>query len=214
MTTARITAIAVLTTSLAVAGIAFASVGVRFIAGGQSHTLRAVQVADVWYVNADDVARALGNGATFDEAKLTFYASARDRGAQMHTVDKAGGGFATDGTIAAHLVSVKQAGSFQGNAPDPGAHFVMATIELKNVSHAPVSMYLVQTSMVAGSTHLNDGQFYEQSGTDLPQTDVSPGQTVTYLDVFELDDGVKADAILVHPPFAPTTAPVDILLKL
>jgi hypothetical protein len=214
MTKARIAAGAALLALLGVAAVAFGASSIRLIVGGQTHSVRAVQVAGSWYVNADDAARALGNGASFDAGKRTLYASASDRNSQMHTVDKTGGGFATDGTVAARLVSVKEATSFQGNAPDPGAHFVMATLQLKNLTNAPVSMYQVQTSMVAGSQHLNDGQFYDANANDLPDTDIAPGQTVTYLDVFELDDGVHADAILVHPPFAPTTAPVDILLKL
>jgi hypothetical protein len=214
MTKARIAAGAALMVLLSIAAVAFCAMTIRLIAGGQSHSVRAVQVGGSWYVSADDVVRALGNGASFDAAKRTMYASAGDRNSQLHTVDKTGGGFATDGTIAARLISVKQETSFQGNAPDPGAHFVMATLQLKNLTNAPVPMYQVLTSMVAGSQHLNDGQFYDASGNDLPQTDVAPGQSVTYLDVFELNDGVSADAILVHPPFAPTTAPVDILLKL
>ena len=214
MKTTRIAAVAALIALAAFAAIAFAASGLRLIAGGQSHAVRALQVNGAWYVSAADVAHALGNGASFDAAKRTLYASASDRNSQMHMADRTGGGFATDGTVAARLVSAKEEASFQGNAPDPGAHFVTALIAFKNVSNSPVPMYQVQTSMVAGGQHLNDGQLYDASGNDLPETDVAPGQSVTYLDVFELNDGVKADSILVHPPFAPTTAPVDILLKL
>lgn len=194
--------------------IAIGANTIKFVSAGKSHDVRAVEIGGVWYGSVDDVVRALGNGASFDRSKRTLYASSADRYSQQHLVDRAGGGFATDGTIAAHLVSVKTGSSFQGNAPDPGAHFVFATMQLKNQTSAPVAMYQVQTSMVKGSQHVNDGQFYDTAGHDLTQTDVSPGQTVTYLDVFELDDGVAVDAILVHPPFAPTTRPVDILLKL
>jgi hypothetical protein len=210
----RTAASAAIIASLAIASIAFAALSVRLIAGGQPHSVRAVQVGGAWYVNADDVARALGNGASFDAAKRTLYASASDRNSQMHTVDKAGGGFATDGTIAVKLVSVKRDNLFQGNAPDPGAHFVKAVLQFKNVSNAPVPMYQVQPSLLAGGKHLNDGQLYDPSGNDLTDTQVSPGQTVTYLAVFELNDGVTADAMLIHPPFAPGTGPVDITLKL
>jgi hypothetical protein len=194
--------------------IAIGASTLRFISAGKAHDIRAVEVGGVWYASVDDLARALGGGASFDRSKHTLYASASDRYSQQHLVDRTGGGFATDGTIAVRLVSVKDASSFQGNAPDPGAHFVFATMQLKNQSSAPVAMYQVQTSMVKGSLHVNDGQFYDAAGHDLTDTEVSPGQTVTYLAVFELDDGVAVDAILVHPPFAPTTRPVDILLKL
>ena len=213
----RIAARAAFLTSafVAVAGVAIAAnSGIQLIAGGRSHAVRSVQVGGSWYLSADDVARALGNGASFDAGKHVLYASASDRYSQMHMVDKTGGGFATDGTIAVRLLSVTESHLFAGNAPDPGAHFVMATMTFKNVSSAPVPMWQVQTSMLAGSRHLNNGQLYDSSGKDLPETQVSPGQSATYLDVFELDDDVKADAILVHPPFAPTTRPVDILLKI
>jgi len=168
----------------------------------------------VWYASVDDLAHALGGGASFDASKRTLYASAGDRYSQQHMVDRVGGGFATDGTIAVRLVSVKKSMSFQGNAPDPGAHFIIATMQLKNLTSAPVAMYDVQTSMVKSGQHVNDGQFYDTAGHDLSQTDVSPGQTVTYLDVFEINDDIAADGILVHPPFAPTTRPVDMVLKL
>jgi len=213
MKTARVAALAALLFATS-AAIALALGGIRVIAGGQSHSVRAVQVGGAWYLNADDLARAFGNGASFDSSTRTFSASAADRASTQHMVDKVGGGFATDGTVSARLVSVKTATSFQGNAPDPGAHFVMAVMQLKDVAKVPVPMYQVQTSMVAGAKHLNDGQFYDQSGNDLTDTDVAPGQTVTYLDVFELNDGITADSILVHPPFAPTNAPIDIYLKL
>lgn len=194
--------------------IALGASTLRFISAGKSHDVRAVEIGGVWYASVDDIAHALGGGASFDRSKRTLYASASDRYSQQHMVDRAGGGFASDGTVAVRLVSVKTATSFQGNAPDPGAHFVFATVQLKNLTSAPVAMYQVQTSMVHGAQHVNDGQFYDAAGHDLPETDVSPGQTVTYLAVFEIDDGVPADAILVHPPFAPTTRPVDMLLKL
>lgn len=194
--------------------IAFGASTLHFIAGGHSHDIRAVQIGGVWYASVDDIAHDLGGGASFDASKRTLYASAGDRNSQMHFVDRVGGGFATDGTIAVRLVSVKKAMSFQGNAPDPGAHFVLATMQLKNLTSAPVAMYDVQTSMVKGAEHVNDGQFYDTAGHDLSQTDVSPGQTVTYLDVFEINDDIAADGILVHPPFAPTTRPVDMVLKL
>ena len=194
--------------------IAFGASTLRFITGGHSHDVRAVQIGGAWYASVDDIAHALGGGASFDAAKRTLYASAGDRNSQLHYVDRVGGGFATDGTIAVRLVSVKKATSFQGNAPDPGAHFVFATMQLKNLTSEPVAMYDVQTSMVRGSEHINDGQFYDTAGHDLDQTDVSPGQTVTYLCVFEINDDVAADGILVHPPFAPTTRPVDMVLKL
>ena len=213
MKTLRIAAGAAIIAAI-VATAALAATTIRFIAGGHAHSVKAVQVGGAWYVSADDVAHALGNGASFDASKRTLYASASDRSSQMHTVDKAGGGFATDGTIAARLVSAKSATSFQGNAPDPGAHFVMALVQLKNVSSDPVPMYKTEATLVSGSQHLNDGQWYDQDGHELTQENVGGGQTVTYLAVFELNDGVTADAILLHPPFAPTTAPIDILLKL
>lgn len=209
--------VAAIAATIALATAAVAALGastIRFVAAGHTNSVRAVQVNGAYYLNADDVARALGNGATFDAGKRTFVATSSDRGALVHMTDRVGGGFASDGTVAARLVSVKSSNSFQGNAPDPGAHFVMATLDFKNLSTSPVSMYKVETSMVAGSTHLNDGQLYDTNGNDLPDTDVAPGQTVRYLDVFELNDGVSADAILLHPPFAPTSSPVDILLKL
>jgi len=199
--------------ALAGTAIAFGATTLHFIAAGRAHNIRAVQIGGVWFASVDDVAHALGGGASFDASRRTLYASAGDRYSQLHYVDRVGGGFATDGTIAVRLVSVKKAMSFQGNAPDPSAHFVFATLQLRNLTPAPVAMYDVQTSMVKGSEHLNDGQFYDTAGHDLDQTDVSPGQTVTYLDVFEINDDVAADAILVHPPFAPSTRPVDILLK-
>lgn len=210
----RVTTAAAVLATIALAAIAFGAATIQLIAGGKQHSVRAVLVGGSWYVSAADVARALGNGASFDATKEILYASASDKDSQMHTVDRTAGGFATDGSVAARLVSVKNSMSFQGNAPDPGAHFVMAVLELKNISSVPVPMFQVQSSMVAGSQHLNDGQFYDQNGNDLPDTQVSPGQTVTYLDVFELNDGVTADAILLHPPFAPATRPIDILLKL
>ena len=213
MKIARIAAAAALF-AVSIAGVALGLSTVRVIAGGQPHSVRAVQVGGAWYLNASDLAAALGNGASYDAGKRMFLASAADRYSLMHTVDRVGGSFATDGTVAARLVSVKRASTFQGNAPDPGAHFVMAIIQLKNLTQTPVPMYQVQTSMVAGSKHLNDGQFYDTNANDLTDTDVAPGQTVTYLDVFELNDDATADAILVHPPFAPASAPIDILLKL
>lgn len=211
---AKAAAIAAIICVVVGTAIAVGASSLRFIVAGKTHDIRAVEVGGVWYASVDDIARALGNGASFDGSKRTLYASASDRYSQQHMVDRVGGGFASDGTIAARLVSVKIAKSFQGNAPDPGAHFVFATMQLKNLSSAPVAMYQVQTSMVRGSQHINDGQFYDSKGRDLSETDVAPGQTVTYLDVFEIDDGVAADAILVHPPFAPTTRPIDMLLKL
>jgi len=206
--------IAVIVCAIAGTAIAFGGSTLRFITAGHSHDIRAVQVGGVWYASVDDVVHALGGGASFDASKRTLYASAGDRYSQQHMVDRVGGGFASDGTIAVRLVSVKKSMSFQGNAPDPGAHFVMATMQLKNLTSAPVAMYDVQTSMVKSGQHVNDGQFYDTAGHDLSQTDVSPGQTVTYLDVFEIDDDIAADGILVHPPFAPTTRPVDVMLKL
>ena len=200
--------------TVASTAIAIGASTLRFISAGKAHDVRAVEIGGVWYASVDDLARALGGGASFDASKHTLYASAADRYSQQHLVDRAGGGFATDGTIAVRLVSVKSATSFQGNAPDPNAHFVIATMQLKNQTSAPVAMYQVQTSMIKGGQHVNDGQFYDAAGHDLTETGVAPGQTVTYLDVFELDDGVAVDAILVHPPFAPTTRPIDIVLKL
>lgn len=211
---ARAAAIAAIAIACAGTTIALGASTLRFIAAGHSHDIRAVQIGGIWYASVDDIAHALGGGASFDVSKRTLYASAGDRNSPMHFVDRVGGGFATDGTIAVRLVSVKKATSFQGNAPDPGAHFVFATMQLKNLTSAPVAMYDVQTSMVNGSQHVNDGQFYDTAGHDLDQTDVSPGQTVTYLDVFEIDDDVAADGILVHPPFAPSSRPIDMLLKL
>jgi hypothetical protein len=213
MKTTRIAALAALF-AISLATVALGLSTVRVIAGGQPHNVRAVQVGGAWYLNATDLATALGGGASYDASKRMFIASTADRNSLLHTVDRVGGSFATDGTVAARLVSVKTETSFQGNAPDPGAHFVFAVMQLKNLSKDPVPMYQVQTSMVAGSTHLNDGQFYDTKGNDLADTDVAPGQMVTYLDVFEINDGVAADAILVHPPFAPTSAPIDMLLKL
>jgi len=206
--------IAVIVCAFAGSAIALGANVLHFIAAGHSHDIRAVQIGGVWYASVDDIAYALGGGASFDASKRTLYASAGDRYSQQHMVDRVGGGFATDGTIAVRLVSVKKSMSFQGNAPDPGAHFIMATMQLKNLTSAPVAMYDVQTSMVKGGQHVNDGQFYDTAGHDLSQTDVSPGQTVTYLDVFEINDDIAADGILVHPPFAPTTRPVDMVLKL
>jgi hypothetical protein len=201
--------------ALAVAATAaLAGSTVRMIAGGKPHTVRAIEVGGAWYVSAEDVARALGNGASFDSGSRTLLASTADRYSLMHTVDHAGGGFATDGTIAARLVSVKTVKSFQGNAPDPGAHFVMATIQLKNLTDVGLPLDQVETSLVAGGTHLGDGQFYDANGNDLQLSNATPGQTVTYLDVFEINDDVAADAILVHPPFAPKSVPADMLLKL
>ena len=210
----RAAAIAAIAIACAGTAIALGASTLRFIVSGHPHDIRAVEIGGVWYASVDDVAHALGGGASFDASKRTLYASAGDRYAQQHMVDRVGGGFATDGTIAVRLVSVKKAMSFQGNAPDPAAHFVLATMQLKNLTSAPVAMYEVQTSMVKGSQHVNDGQFYDTAEHDLTQTDVAPGQTVTYLCVFEIDDDVAADGILVHPPFAPTTRPVDMLLKL
>ncbi|HYK52257.1 MAG TPA: DUF4352 domain-containing protein [Candidatus Eremiobacteraceae bacterium] len=206
--------ISALACALAGTAIALGASTLHFITAGHSHEVRAVQIGGVWYASVDDIAHALGGGASFDASKRTLYASAGDRYSQLHYVDRVGGGFATDGTIAVRVVSVKKSMSFQGNAPDPGAHFVFATMQLKNLTSAPVAMYDVQTSMVKGSDHINDGQFYNTAGHDLNQTDVSPGQTVTYMCVFEIDDDVAADGILVHPPFAPTTRPVDMVLKL
>ena len=207
-------AIAVIVCAFTGAAIALGANTLHFITAGHSHEIRGVQIGGVWYASVDDIAHALGSGASFDAAKHTLYASAGDRYSQQHMVDRVGGGFASDGAIAVRLVSVKKAMSFQGNAADPGAHFVMAAMELKNLTAAPVPMYDVQTSMVKSGVHVNDGQFYDTAGHDLNQTEVSPGQTVTYLDVFEINDDVAADGILVHPPFAPTTRPVDMVLKL
>ncbi len=214
MSRAPIAAVAGIAASITIASAAVGTLTVSIVAGGHAQHVRAVEVGDAWYVSADDVVHALGGGASFDRATRTLYASAGDRTSQMHTVDKLGGGFATDGTVSARLVSVKRATSFQGNAPDPGAHFVMAVIQLKNVTRGPVDLYRVETSLVAGGKHINDGQFYDLKGNDLPLDQTAPGQTVTYLDVFELNDGVAVEYILVHPPFAPTTSPVDMVLKL
>src|SRR5689334_9260718 len=170
----RAAAIAAIAMTCAGTAIALGASTLHFIAAGHSHDIRAVEIGGVWYASVDDIAHALGGGASFDAAKRTLYASAGARYSQQHMVDRVGGGFATDGTISVRLVSINKATSFQGNASDPGAHFVLAMMQLKNLTSAPVAMYQVQTSMVRGSQHVNDGQFYDTAGHDLTQTDVSP----------------------------------------
>jgi hypothetical protein len=186
-----------------------APTSVDLIAGGASHAVRAVKVGGVWYVSAADVARALGKGASFDASSRTLVASG-PVAASPSGVAAAGSGSATNGMIAAHLVSVKSATTFDGTSPDPGAHFVLATIQLKNLTDMALPLYQVKTSLVNGSSHVDDGQLYDSTGADPGVGNATPGETITYLVVFEIDDGVAADAILMQAPFASK----DILIKL
>src|SRR5260370_6477551 len=99
MKTFRMAAIAAVVL-IAFAGAALAVSSIRVIANGQPHGVRAIQVGGAWYVNASDLANALGNGASFDASTHTLLASTSDRNSLLHTVDRAGGGFASDGTVA------------------------------------------------------------------------------------------------------------------
>jgi hypothetical protein len=63
---------------------------------------------------------------------------------------------------------------------------------------------------VNGTAHVDDGQLYDQNGADLGTGNATPGEAITYLAVFEVNDGVATSGILVHAPFASK----DILLKL
>lgn len=200
---------------IAVCGaIALAVASATVVAHGKSTPVRSVNVDGQWYLSAPDVARALGGGASFDARTRTLYASAQRQPAGLPTETRVGGGWASDGYVQVRVVWLKTVPSFQGSAPDPGTHFVQVLVKLKNVWNKAVPLYNVETSMVKGPTHIGNGQFYDQAGNDVAVQDAPPGAVITYLDVFEIRDDTKPDAILVHPPFAPTSGPVDMLIRL
>lgn len=216
--------------------VALAANTISMTVGGKAHPLNAIELDGTWYVSAADVAHALGNGTTFDSKTMRIGAerpspkstsipktatpirpspgAAKPTAQPVHTVSTLGGGFASDGTVAVRLVSVKDETSFQGVAPDPGAHFVVATLQVKNLTDVALPLYQLETSLMNGTTHVNAGQLYDSAGATLGTGNATPGQTVTYLDVFEINDGVAATAISVHPPFAPSGTPADLQLNL
>lgn len=204
---------------LSCAAIALAASTATIVVHNKSTVVRSVEVSGQWYLNADDVARALGRGASFSASTRTLYtgpapAPAPPVATLPRTESRVGGPWASDGSVAVHVVSLRSAKEFQGNAPDPGTHFVEAVVQLKNLSRESVSLYKVQTSMVKEKNHIGEGQFYKTDGSDVDVVDAPPGTTVTYLDVFEIADNDHPDAILIHPPFVQNTSAIDMLIRL
>src|SRR5215472_18057056 len=106
----------------------------------------------------------------------------------LHSTDVVGGGFASDGMVAARLVSVKDASMFASATANTGAHFVIAAIQLKNVSDVALPFYKIETSLVNGNKRVASGKFYDTKGGELGTGNATPGEILNYLDVFEIGD--------------------------
>lgn len=202
---------------LVAAGAALALTTASIVREGRTSHVRATQVEGAWYLSADDLASSVP-GASFDRLTRTLYLSGRPqavapaRGSRMES--RVDGPFADDGVVAVRVSHAVRLNSFQGNAPDPGAHFRQYTVEMKNLTGSAQSLYKVEATLVSGKTHVNGGAYYKPDGSEVDVVDTPPHQSVKWICVFEINDAAHPDAILFHPPFAPTDRPSDILIRL
>ena len=120
---------------------------------------------------------------------------------------------ASDTMVAAKLLSVTDTSGFNSAQADPGSHYVVAKVQLKNLSDVALPFYRIQPTLMRGATRVAAGQFYDDNRNELGSGNATPGETVTYIAVFTIGDGVKSDSILLHPPFIPSTSHPDLLLK-
>lgn len=189
----RMFAIAAAAVGVVAAGaVAVALTVATVVVHGHGTPVRATLVGGQYYLNAYDVARAFGHGASFDSNTRTLYTSP--------ILPRVTAGADSNGYIAVSIGRITRPSSYNGNEPDPSYHFEEATLRVRNVSHAAAPLYNLQLELMQGQAHLNSGQLYESNGADLVNVDTPAGASHAYRVVFEVADGSKPDGILIHPP--------------
>ena len=194
------------------AAVAAAATFATVVVSGHRYHVRATNLGGEWYLNARDLAVALRGGASFDSSTRTFYAAAtqtpraapsavgRAKARPLHGLAP-GSTWTTNGYVAARIVSLTRPETIREFPPDPGTHFVAALIEFKNKSHEPEAIYNADVEIMSGSTHINQGEFYEANYTDVAEAATSPGATHRYVIAFEVANDAAPDIILIHPHF-------------